>query len=74
MDFKLYFGFTVFSALLDFFAFIIILAGYGDPGSEYAEMTLMAFLFIFWGTNTYWIGQMILLDFKFPAYISNYLK
>lgn len=70
---KIYMGLTVLSYVLDFFAFVILIRKYGDPGHWYSEMTGMAFTIIFIGTNIYWIGQIILLKYKFPEYISSYL-
>ena len=66
-------GLTLLSYFLDFFAAIVLFMKYGEAGREYAEMTLMAFLVVFVGTNIYWVGQIILLKFKFPPYISSYL-
>ena len=70
---KAYLGLTLFSAILDFFAAIVLLRHYGEPGREYSEMTGMAFLTVFTGTNIYWLGNIMLLNFKFPQYISSYL-
>lgn len=58
---KSYFGLTIFSAIMDIFAFFILIRYYGDPGKYYSEMTLMAFLLVFLGTNIYWMGQIMLL-------------
>lgn len=66
-------GLTIFSYILDFFAFVILIGKYGTPGLWYQEMTLMAFTIIFMGTNIYWVGQILLFKYKFPAYISSYL-
>ena len=71
---KVYFGLTVFSCIMDIFAFFILIRNYGDPGKYYSEMTLMAFLFVFYATNMYWIGKIMLIQFIFPAYISDIMS
>ena len=70
---KLYIGLSMLSTVMDFFAGVILLRKYGEPGQWYSEMSMMAFDMIYWGTNIYWVGQIILLKFKFPDYISQYL-
>lgn len=71
---KAYIGLTIFSYIMDLMAFIIVIRYYGEPGQEYAEMTLMAIVTIFLFTNIYWMGQVLLLNFKFPDYIAKYMQ
>lgn len=70
--FKSFFIFTILSGILDFFNMIVILNHYGNKGEEYQEISLLLLNFVFFGTNAYWVGYVVLLEYKFPIYIVKY--
>ena len=53
---------------------VIILHHFGEKGSEYEELTLLALNMLFFSCNLYWAGYVYLTYYKFPKYMGKYLQ
>lgn len=69
----MYFAATCIAGIMDFFNFLVVYNHFGQKGDEYAEIVLMLLVLSYLGTNVYWLGYGITLQYKFPDYMSKYM-